>query len=66
MTRNVVTRRLRHLMRDRLSVLDGGVVVVRATPRAVDASSARLGRDLDACLNQLRSGRSARRGREDP
>ncbi len=50
-TRTSVVRRLRHLMRGRLSLLEPGeLVVVRATPRAAAATSARLATDLDDCL----------------
>jgi ribonuclease P protein component len=52
--RNTVQRRLRHLIRTRLDrIPPGSMVVVRATPRAADASSAALGRDLDVCLSRL-------------
>ncbi len=48
-----MVRRLRHLMRGRLSLLEPGeLVVVRATPRAAAATSARLGADLDDCLHR--------------
>ena len=53
-TRNQVKRRLRHLARERLGSLPGGtVLVVRALPAAAAASSAGLGRDLDAALTRL-------------
>lgn len=49
--RSTVSRRLRHLLRDRLGDLPGGArLVVRAAPAAADASSAVLGSDLDAAL----------------
>ncbi|MCU1693102.1 MAG: ribonuclease [Frankiales bacterium] len=49
--RSRVSRRLRHLLRDRLPALpDGTRVVVRAAPPAASADSAALGRDLDAAL----------------
>ena len=52
-SRNRVKRRLRHLVRTRLSRLDdGSVLVVRALPPAAGASSVRLARDLDACLSR--------------
>ena len=45
------SRRLRHLLRDRLPALpDGTRVVVRAAPAAAQADSAALGRDLDSAL----------------
>jgi ribonuclease P protein component len=53
--RHRVSRRLRHLMRDRLAALPAGtLVVVRALPPAADASSRELGADLDAALRKLR------------
>ncbi|MEV0962976.1 MULTISPECIES: ribonuclease P protein component [unclassified Streptomyces] len=58
--RNQVKRRLRHLMRERLSELPpGSLVVVRALPGAGDADHAQLARDLDAALQRL-LGRGAR------
>lgn len=56
--RSTVSRRLRHLLVARLSLLPAGArVVVRAAPAAGTASSAALGRDLDAALpSALRPG----------
>ncbi|MEU0369376.1 ribonuclease P protein component [Streptomyces sp. NPDC006283] len=55
--RNKVKRRLRHLMRDRLSELPpGSLVVVRALPGAGDAEHDQLARDLDAALQRLLGG----------
>ena len=55
--RHRVTRRLRHVVRDRLGTLPpGSALVVRALPRAAAASSAELGADLDAALRKLRLG----------
>jgi ribonuclease P protein component len=52
--RNRVRRRLRHLVRARLSALPAGaLVVVRATPAAAAASSVQLGEDLDRALQRL-------------
>jgi ribonuclease P protein component len=52
--RNRVKRRLRHLVRARLTALPGdGVLVVRALPAAAEASSARLARDLETALHRL-------------
>ncbi|HEY4457815.1 MAG TPA: ribonuclease P protein component [Pseudonocardiaceae bacterium] len=52
--RHRVSRRLRHLMRDRLGTLPTGcTLVVRALPAAAAASSAELGVDLDAALRRL-------------
>lgn len=57
-TRNLVKRRLRHLMAERIDELTpGGVVVVRALPASAAVSYGRLGEDLDAALRKLRSGR---------
>lgn len=53
-TRNRVKRRLRHLMRDRLSALPASsLIVVRALPPSAGADHARLVRDLDAALGRL-------------
>ncbi|MFD7334976.1 MULTISPECIES: ribonuclease P protein component [Streptomyces] len=55
--RNLVKRRLRHLMRERLPQLPAGsLVVVRALPGAGDADHAQLARDLDAALARLLGG----------
>jgi ribonuclease P protein component len=49
--RSIVSRRLRHLLRDRLDALPpGSRLVVRAASAAATASSAALGADLDAAL----------------
>jgi len=53
-TRNLVKRRLRHLVRERLSSLpDAAALVVRANPAAATASYAVLAADLDAALDRL-------------
>jgi ribonuclease P protein component len=54
-TRNLVKRRLRELVRSRLSDLptDAGVVV-RALPAAATSTYADLGADLDAALGTAR------------
>ncbi|WP_335971809.1 MULTISPECIES: ribonuclease P protein component [Streptomycetaceae] len=58
--RNLVRRRLRHLVRERLSLLPpGSLVVVRALPDAGSADHAQLALDLDAALQRL-LGRDAR------
>ncbi|MFF3860479.1 ribonuclease P protein component [Streptomyces sp. NPDC002209] len=55
--RNRVKRRLRHLVRERLSQLPAGsLVVVRALPGAGDAGVDELARDLDAALLRLLGG----------
>ncbi|MGW7100160.1 ribonuclease P protein component [Streptomyces sp. NPDC054838] len=55
--RNRVKRRLRHLVRDRLSLLPAGsLVVVRALPGAGDAGLDELARDLDAAVQRLLGG----------
>jgi ribonuclease P protein component len=52
--RHRTVRRLRHLVRDRLSLLPAGsILVVRALPPAAVADSATLGRDLDAALRSV-------------
>ena len=52
-SRNRVKRRLRHLMRTRLSAVPpGSRIVVRALPPAGDASSQMLAGDLDAALSR--------------
>jgi ribonuclease P protein component len=53
-SRNLVKRRLRHLLRDRLDQLPAGsLVVVRALPGAAEAGYDRLRDDLDAALGRL-------------
>ncbi|HVW43760.1 MAG TPA: ribonuclease P protein component [Amycolatopsis sp.] len=53
--RHRVTRRLRHLVVDRLgTVPDGSSLVIRALPPAAEATSAELAADLDAALRRLR------------
>ncbi|WP_068400035.1 ribonuclease P protein component [Kribbia dieselivorans] len=53
-TRNLVKRRLRALLAQRISVLPaGGDFVVRANPAAAQASYAQLGADVDRVLNKL-------------
>jgi ribonuclease P protein component len=53
--RHRVTRRLRHVVRDRLGTLpDGSSLIVRALPAAAEASSAELRQDFDAALRRLR------------
>ena len=52
--RHRVARRLRGQLASRVSGLPSGSgVVVRAMPDAADATSARLGADLDAALERL-------------
>ncbi|GID98635.1 hypothetical protein Adi01nite_80470 [Amorphoplanes digitatis] len=59
--RNKVRRRLRHLVRPRLTDLpDGTLLVVRALPASASASFERLGTDLDAALAAARSPRRRR------
>ncbi|MFI1384357.1 ribonuclease P protein component [Embleya sp. NPDC020886] len=58
--RNVVKRRLRHLIHDRMALLPAGsLVVVRALPPAAKAEHSDLARDLDAAFDRLlgRAGR---------
>jgi ribonuclease P protein component len=62
--RHRVSRRLRHLMRDRLGTLPAGCsLVVRALPAAAAASSAELGVDIDAALRRLSPDAAARGSR---
>lgn len=52
--RHRVTRRLRHLLRDRLDVLPTAtLLVVRALPAAATATSGELGIDVDSALRRL-------------
>jgi ribonuclease P protein component len=52
--RTRVKRQLRHLVRERLSALaPGSLVVVRALPGSGDATHEQLARDLDAALERL-------------
>jgi ribonuclease P protein component len=53
-TRNLVRRRLRHLLRDRLDRLPAGTrLVVRVLPAAAGATSAQLARALDRALDRV-------------
>jgi ribonuclease P protein component len=59
--RNTVKRRLRHLMREKMSLLpEGSMLVVRALPSAAHAGSAVLGAELDSALCRLLSRGGAR------
>jgi ribonuclease P protein component len=52
--RNRVQRRLRHLLRDRVDQLPAGsLLVVRANPKAADAPSEELAKDVDSALGRL-------------
>ena len=52
--RHRVSRKLRHLVRDRLASLPPGTsLVVRALAPSADADSAELGHDLDAALRKV-------------
>ena len=56
--RTRVSRRLRHLLRERLPALpDGARVVVRAAPAAAQADSTALGRELDGALAKAQRSR---------
>jgi ribonuclease P protein component len=56
--RHRVARRLRHLMRPRLTDLPAGSrVVIRALPASATADSAGLGRDLDRAIQAVMSPR---------
>ncbi|MFL6105465.1 MAG: ribonuclease P protein component [Marmoricola sp.] len=53
-TRNRVKRRLRHLVRERISSLPGGsMLVVRALPGSATATARDLGAELDRCLGRV-------------
>ena len=53
-TRNLVKRRLRHLMRARVERLRAGdLLVVRALPASAAASYGDLGTELDRCLDRV-------------
>jgi ribonuclease P protein component len=54
--RNRVKRRLRHVTRERLSMLPGScMLVVRALPASAGATSAELAADLERCLQRAQS-----------
>ena len=54
--RHRVQRRLRHLVREQLTVLpESSALVVRALPAAAGASSSELRGDLDRCLRRVTS-----------
>ena len=54
-TRNLVKRRLRHLVRERLDQLPAGsMLVLRALPPAAAASYDELGAELSRCLHACR------------
>lgn len=56
--RSAVKRRLRHLVRERLSVLSQGrIYVIRANPAAATAGYAELAADLDRCMAKVKDGR---------
>lgn len=58
--RNLVRRRLRHLMRPRVAQLPGpGALVVRALPAAAAADVAELDADLGRCLTRVLERRAA-------
>ena len=59
--RSRTARRLRHLLRDRLSTVPAGArLVVRAAPAAGQAPSSALAADLDAALTSALRPRGAR------
>lgn len=52
--RNLVLRRLRHLVRDRLDRIPPGArLVIRARPSAAEVDYPQLERDLDGALNRV-------------
>ena len=61
--RNLVKRRLRHLMRERVTSLPlSALVVVRALPAAAGASYDELGEDLDHAIARASRPAGARSG----
>ncbi len=55
--RNLVKRRLRHLVREHIASLPGrSMLVVRAQPPAAATSYAELGAELDRCLGRCLEG----------
>jgi ribonuclease P protein component len=55
-TRNLVKRRLRSIVRGHLSQLPAGsMMVVRALPQAAKADHAKLSRDFGACIDKVLS-----------
>jgi ribonuclease P protein component len=59
--RTRTSRRLRHLLRERLAALPpGSRLVVRAAPAAGTAPSSALGADLDAALARVRAASTRR------
>ncbi len=53
-TRNLVKRRLRSIVRDRIAdVPNGGLLVIRALPKAATADFAQLKKDLDSNLDKI-------------
>ena len=64
-TRNRVSRRLRHQMQTRVERLGpGSVLVLRAQPAAAAASSQTLGADLDRVLDRLLAAGDGSAGRD--
>ncbi|MBN9796192.1 MULTISPECIES: ribonuclease P protein component [Pseudonocardia] len=65
--RHRVSRRLRHLVADRLAALPAGAaLVVRALPPAGEASSAELAADLDSALRAAQRPRRPRPAADGP
>lgn len=65
--RHRVSRRLRHLVAERLDTLPpGAALVVRALPPARDASSGELGADLDSALRAARRPRRPKPAQDGP
>ena len=55
-TRNLVRRRLRHLVKAEIAGLpEGSLVVLRAQPASASASYVELGEELTRCLRRVRS-----------
>ncbi|MDV6010972.1 ribonuclease P protein component [Haloechinothrix sp. LS1_15] len=64
--RHRVTRRLRHVMAERLGTLpEGSSLVIRALPAAASASSRELAKDTDSALRRLGLIPSRQAGNDD-
>ena len=53
-TRNLIKRRLRHLIRERKFIINGRSVVVMAYPKSADAPFSRLKKDLEYAASKLK------------
>jgi ribonuclease P protein component len=62
-TRNLVKRRLREAVRDRIDAVPGHLLVVRANPAAAYADFRQLSADLDRCLSAMATAEDDKRAR---